>query len=159
MHRYLISSILPIGGALPVAWLFMINRSAQCFRALLWDIRRNQEKPEPVTELDLNHNRVTFLHMDPYKIVTGGPFGYKVNVFETGTGFLANSLDCRVPGDTKEIAGLSAMAVDGCRIVTGNFSEDPGFVYYRDFSSCSIPASLEDTEYGSKFWGSNPLRD
>ena len=126
-----------------------------CSRALLWDIRKNQENPEPVAELELNHNRVTFLHMDPYKVVAGGPFGYKVNVWETSTGCLANSLDCRVPGETEELAGLSAMAVDRCRIVTGGYFGVPGFVYYRDFFNCYVPSSLVDDNSGSKFWESD----
>ncbi|CAL9180761.1 unnamed protein product [Musa hybrid cultivar] len=137
---------------LPSKWLIC---SGGQDKALLWDIRKNQENPEPMAELELNHNRVTFLHMDPYKVVAGGPFGYKVNVWETSTGCLANSLDCRVPGETEELAGLSAMAVDGCRIVTGGCSEVPGFVYYRDFSNCYVPSSLVDDNSGSKFWESD----
>lgn len=130
-------------------------------KTLLWDIRKSQghpEGPEPVAELEVKHNTVKFLHMDPYKIVTGGPFDYRVQVWETGTGFLANSLDCRP--DTREVAGLSAMVVDQCRIVTSGCSDYPEFVCYRDFSGCSLPVSLEDLgAAGSKFWESTPLSD
>lgn len=131
------------------------------YRTLLWDIRKSQghpEGPEPVAELEVKHNTVKFLHMDPYKIVTGGPFDYRVQVWETGTGFLANSLDCRP--DTREVAGLTAMVVDQCRIVTSGCSDYPEFVCYRDFSGCSLPVSLEDLgAAGSKFWESTPLSD
>ena len=43
--------------------------------AMLWDIRRNQEplKPEPIAEMDGHNGPVSYLHMDPYKIVTAGP--------------------------------------------------------------------------------------
>ena len=51
---------------------------------MLWDVRRNQEslKPEPIAELDGHCGQVTLLHMDPYKIVTGGPDNAYVNVWE-----------------------------------------------------------------------------
>ncbi|WOL09165.1 hypothetical protein Cni_G17918 [Canna indica] len=138
---------------LPSEWLIC---SGGQDKALLWDIRKNGETPEPVAELELNQNRVTYLHMDPYKIVTGGPLGYKVNVWETGTGCLANTLDCRACDETEEKAGPSAMAVDKCRIVTTGGPDEPGFVYLRDFSRCSIPASVADMDAGSKFWEINP---
>ncbi|KAG6501229.1 uncharacterized protein LOC121997767 [Zingiber officinale] len=143
---------------LPSKWLMCTGGKD---KALLWDIRKSQEHqegPEPVAELEVNHNTVKFLHMDPYKIVTGGPFDYRAQVWETGTGFLANTLDCR--SDPREVAGLSAMAVDQCRIVTSGCSDSPESVCYRDFSGCSLPVSLEDLgAAGSKFWESAPLND
>lgn len=134
---------------LPSKWLICTGGED---RAMLWDIRKSQDHPEPMADLDSNSSRVTLLHMDHYKVVTGGPFDYRVNVWETNTGFLANSLDCRVPGESESIAGLSAMAVDGCRIVIGGCAEEPGAMYYRDFSNCSVPVSLGDCCSASKFW-------
>lgn len=51
-------------------------------RALLWDIRKSQEgvKPRPMAELDGHNGPVTHVHMDPYKIVIGGPDDYYVHV-------------------------------------------------------------------------------
>ncbi|XP_038985544.1 LOW QUALITY PROTEIN: uncharacterized WD repeat-containing protein alr2800-like [Phoenix dactylifera] len=134
---------------LPAKWLLCTGGED---RAMLWDIRKSQEYPEPMADLDSNSSRVTLLHMDPYKVVSGGPFDYRVNVWETNTGFLANSLDCRVPDETENVVGPTAMAVDGCRIVTGGCADEPGAMYYRDFSKCSIPVSLGGCSSASKFW-------
>lgn len=146
---------------LPSKWLICTGGDD---KAMLWDIRKNQAKPEPVAELEPHVGRVTMLHMDPYKVVTGGPSDYHVNVWETGTGFLVNQLDCRVPGESGDYRfGLSAMAVDGCRIVTSGCAKEPGILYFRDFSNCSVPVSSpgsssgSDCSSGSKFWDSQLL--
>jgi len=52
--------------------------------------------------------------MYPYKVVTGGPFDYHVNVWETSTGALANQLECCLRGESGDIVGLSTMKVDKC---------------------------------------------
>ncbi|OAY63670.1 F-box/WD repeat-containing protein sel-10 [Ananas comosus] len=140
---------------LPSKWLICTGGED---KAMLWDIRRSQESPKCVAELDSN-SRVALLHMDPYKVVTGGPFDYHVNVWETGTGALANTLDCRVPGEPEKVYGLSAMAVAGCRIVTGGCADDPGALYYRDFTNCSVPVSSPGPDSVSKFWEPRSLPD
>jgi len=107
--------------------------------------------PEPVAELE-HGGRVTMVHMDPYKVVTGGPFDYHVNVWETGTGALTNQLDCRLPGETEDIVSLSAMGIDGSRIITSGCTEEPGLLYFRDFSNSSKSISCPSNGSSSKFW-------
>lgn len=101
--------------------------------------------------------------MDPFKIVTGGPSDHNAYVWETGTGVLANKLDCRLPESYDYVynAGLSNMAVDGCRIVT-SCNGMPGHLYFRDFSDCSVHAYLSSSSHedsGSKFWKSRSDSD
>lgn len=129
---------------------------------MLWDIRRNQEtsKPEPVTELDGHIGSVTLLHMDPYKIVTGGLRDRFVNVWETDTGTKTNSLFCSRPELRSTNIGCSAMAIYGCRIVTACYG-DRGLVRIRDFSNATSPI-LEDAKESddvSKFWGTQSYSD
>ncbi|XP_045816846.1 mitochondrial division protein 1-like [Trifolium pratense] len=119
-------------------------------RAMLWDIRRNQEllKPKPIAELDGHSGPVTNVHMDSYKIVTGGPDDAYVNVWEVGTGEQTNSLLCC-------LSGCDAMAVDGCRIITAGYCDRSGHLIYRDFNNATSPVTkLENEPPTSKFWDS-----
>ncbi|KEH24984.1 WD domain, G-beta repeat protein [Medicago truncatula] len=130
-------------------------------RAMLWDIRKNQEplKPVPIAELDGHSGPVTRLHMDSYKIVTGGPDDAYVNVWEVETGVLTNSFLCF---DEEDIGGsfCDDMVVDGCRIVTAsNYNDDWGVFSFRDFDNATIPATKLENEPSSKFWGSQSDSD
>jgi WD40 repeat protein len=118
---------------------------------LLWDIRISSQDSTPVAELD-SDGKVTLLHMDPYKVVTAGPSNHHVNIWDTSSGELLNSLDCRIPGEDMLVTGVSAMSVDGCRIVTTACGSENGVLYYRDFSNCTKPVSAENSETGPKFW-------
>ncbi|KAJ0099924.1 hypothetical protein Patl1_22139 [Pistacia atlantica] len=111
-------------------------------KAMLWDIRRSQEtlKLEPVAELDGHTGPVTHLHMDPYKVVTGGPEDLHVNIWETDTGMQTNSLLCCSSEETKTVIGCSALAVNGCRIATATYSER-GLIKFRNFSHAACPIS------------------
>lgn len=119
---------------------------------MLWDVRRNQEslKPEPIAELDGHCGQVTLLHMDPYKIVTGGPDNAYVNVWEVDTGVQTNSLLCSSTDDAG--SGCDAMAVDGCRITTASYYEDLGVLRFRDFNHATNPVTKLENEPSSKFW-------
>ncbi|XVF58207.1 hypothetical protein PTKIN_Ptkin07bG0045400 [Pterospermum kingtungense] len=132
-------------------------------KAMLWDIRRNQEtsKPEPVTELDGHMGPVTLLHMDPYKIVTGSTGDNFVNAWETDTGTKTNSLLCNRPELGSTSIGCSAMAINACRIVTACYGENQGLVCFRDFSSATRPILEYDDEGDdvSKFWGTQSYSD
>ncbi|KAG5129482.1 hypothetical protein AAZX31_13G050100 [Glycine max] len=121
-------------------------------RAMLWDVRRNQEslKPEPIAELDGHCGQVTLLHMDPYKIVTGGPDNAYVNVWEVDTGVQTNSLLCSSTDDAG--SGCDAMTVDGCRITTASYYEDLGVLRFRDFNHATNPVTKLENEPSSKFW-------
>ncbi|KHN45482.1 TAF5-like RNA polymerase II p300/CBP-associated factor-associated factor 65 kDa subunit 5L [Glycine soja] len=122
-------------------------------RAMLWDVRRNQEslKPEPIAELDGHCGQVTLLHMDPYKIVTGGPDNAYVNVWEVDTGVQTNSLLCSLTDGAG--SGCDAMAVDGCRITTTSYSEDSGVLCFRDYNhDATNPVTKLENEPSSKFW-------
>ncbi|XWS44272.1 hypothetical protein CRYUN_Cryun15aG0030500 [Craigia yunnanensis] len=132
-------------------------------KAMLWDIRRNQEtsKPEPVTELDGHMGSVRLLHMDPYKIVTGGLGDDFVNTWETDTGTKTNSLFCNRLELGSPHIGCSAMAINGCRIVTASYGETQGLVRFRDFSSATRPIleyNDEDVDV-SKFWSTQSYSD
>ncbi|GAU47547.1 hypothetical protein TSUD_284140 [Trifolium subterraneum] len=126
-------------------------------RAMLWDIRRNQEllKPKPIAELDGHSGPVTNLHMDSYKIVTGGPDDAYVNIWEVGTGEKTNSLLCCSHEVDNGISGCDAMAVDGCRIITAGNCNRWGVLTYRDFNNATSPVTkLENEPPTSKFWDS-----
>ncbi|KAK8335041.1 hypothetical protein V6Z12_A09G027800 [Gossypium hirsutum] len=135
-------------------------------KALLWDIRRSQEasKPKAVTELDGHIGSVTLLHMDPYKIVTGGLGDNLVNAWEIDTGKQTNSLLCNRPELGNTNIGCSAMAVNACRIATTSYGESQGLVSFRDFSGAVRPTSSKcnDDEQEAdvwKFWGTQTYSD
>ncbi|XP_022750619.1 uncharacterized protein LOC111299605 [Durio zibethinus] len=132
-------------------------------KAMLWDIRRNQEtsKPEPVTELGGHMGSVTLLHMDPYKIVTGGLGDNFVYAWETDTGKQTNSLLCNRPELGNTNIGCSAMAVNACQIVTASYGENQGLVRFRDFSGANSPIleHNDEDEDVSKFWSTQSYSD
>ncbi|TYH76059.1 hypothetical protein ES332_D04G059800v1 [Gossypium tomentosum] len=108
-------------------------------KAMLWDIRKGQErwKPEPVTELYGRHQTpVTQLHMDPYKIITGGFKSNIVEAWETDTGKKTISFFCSHP-EYRFNRGCSAMAVNACRIVAACHVGVRGFIHFTDFSSAT----------------------
>ncbi|XP_061360831.1 uncharacterized protein LOC133304785 [Gastrolobium bilobum] len=120
-------------------------------RAMLWDIRKNQESltPKPIAELDGHCGPVTLLHMDPYKIVTGGPDDECVNVWEVDTGVQTNSLPC-----FNGLSGCNAMAVDGSRVTTATYSQDLTVLRFRDYHNAKNPLTKLESEPSSKFWDS-----
>ncbi|KAI4351604.1 hypothetical protein L6164_005948 [Bauhinia variegata] len=124
-------------------------------RAMLWDVRRNQEalKPKPIAELDGHGGPVTLLHMDPYKIVTGGTDDSLIHVWEADTGAQTNSFTCCFTERDGSKCGCDAMAVDGCRIATASHCEELGMVCFRDFNDATSPV-MKLEEHSSKFWGS-----
>ncbi|KAI3452336.1 hypothetical protein Pfo_009001 [Paulownia fortunei] len=142
---------------------FLPSKSVLCTggtgRAMLWDIRRvsNTLKVEPTVELDGHVGPVKLLHMDLHKVVTGGPDDPYVNVWEAGTGTQTNSLICSAPDRLPSDLGCSAMAVDGCRIVTASGDDqENAFVRFRDFRTATCHVSLNLSEASSavsKFWG------
>lgn len=121
--------------------------------AKLWDIRRNQDdlKPKPVAELDGHSGPVSFLHMDPYKVVTGCPNDVYVHVWEVDSGTPANSLSCWFDEYTEGSTTLSSMAVDGCRFATASYAGDIGLLRYIDYTNALRPIVRHD-EVVSKFW-------
>ncbi|XP_057984302.1 uncharacterized protein LOC131168679 isoform X2 [Malania oleifera] len=123
-------------------------------KAMLWDIRKNQGtlKPEPVAELDGHQGSITLLHMDSYKIITGGPEDPFVNVWEAGSGRQTNSLLC-CSSEAYSYSGCTAMAVKVCQIVTASCGEAQGLLCFRDFASAGSPALTHQDEPLSKFWG------
>ncbi|KAI9153178.1 hypothetical protein LWI28_007239 [Acer negundo] len=126
-------------------------------KAMLWDARRSQDalKPEPMAELDGHTGSVTLLQMDPYKIVTGGPEDSSVSIWETDTGRQTNSLICNSPEVENTSSGCSAMAVNGCRIVTGSYSG----LLFRDFTNATRPVLKYEDGNDSKFWGTQSYSD
>ncbi|KAA3464723.1 putative E3 ubiquitin ligase complex SCF subunit sconB [Gossypium australe] len=96
-------------------------------------------KPEPVTELYGRHQTpVTHLHMDPYKIITGGFKSNIVETWETDTGKKTISFFCSHP-ENRFNRGCSAMAVNACRIVAACHVGVRGFIHFTDFSSATRP--------------------
>ncbi|KAL2335549.1 hypothetical protein Fmac_016762 [Flemingia macrophylla] len=130
-------------------------------RAMLWDIRRNQEslKPEPIAELDGHCGPVTSLYMDSYKIVTGCPDSAYVNVWEVDTGVRTNSFLCSSIENDGTESGCDAMAVDGCRITTASSGEDWSVVHFRDFNNATNSVTKSECEQSSKFWDSISVSD
>ncbi|XP_074344360.1 ribosome biogenesis protein WDR12 homolog [Apium graveolens] len=124
--------------------------------AMLWDMRTFSEtvKAKPLAELDGHIGPVKFLHLDWYKVVSGSPEDQYVNVWESDTGRQTNILDCNPTDGLNSSTGCSAMAVNGCQIVTGSFTEEQGVIRYRDFNNATSHVLSEGDEGGSKFWGS-----
>lgn len=124
-------------------------------RAMLWDVRRgcDIQKGEAVAELDGHVGNVNLLHMDPYKIVSGGLEDFQVHVWETGSGGRANSFICCPLSDSRPGFGCSAMAVDGSRIVTACNDGDHSALCFRDFNNATVPISSDSCILHSKFWG------
>ncbi|KAL5975453.1 hypothetical protein ACLOJK_019775 [Asimina triloba] len=121
-------------------------------RVMLWDIRRSQEKPQPVATMDGHSGPVAHLHMDPYKIVSGGPNDSYVKIWEADTGIPTNSFTCCILNDVESRVGLSALAVNGCRIVTSCCGEEAGRICIRDFAHASRPVLSHESSLTSKFW-------
>lgn len=119
-------------------------------RALLWDIRKAQELPNTVAEMQ-SDGPVTLLHLDRYKVVTGVPSHGQVHVWETRTGGLLNTLGLGEPAGVRST--VSAMAVDGCRIAMAGSSPEGSMLHYRDFTTASTPVSLPGKEKEVyRFW-------
>ncbi|KAL3723251.1 hypothetical protein ACJRO7_035436 [Eucalyptus globulus] len=122
--------------------------------ATLWDVRKNQgqSKPVPIVELDGQSGPVAHLHMDPYKIVTGGPEDDYANVWEADTANQVNSLISGGLDEWSSTSGCSAIAMDGCCIVTASSGLQYGLVRLRDFTSAEHPDSQYLDEHTSKVW-------
>ncbi|KAD7479511.1 hypothetical protein R6Q59_008337 [Mikania micrantha] len=116
-------------------------------RAMLWDIRKNTGTwgAKPMAELDEHVGPVTHLHMDPYKIVTGGPEDPHVRIWSAGTGNQTNFLSC----SPRISSGCCAMAADGFRIVTLGYNQEFGVLRFRDFNNA---VCTNERVTGSKFW-------
>ncbi|KAM0848430.1 hypothetical protein ACQ4PT_054386 [Festuca glaucescens] len=139
---------------LPSEWLICTGIKD---KALLWDIRKSQELANTVAELH-SDGPVALLHLDPYKVVTGAPWDGQVHVWETRTGHLVNTLSCNNPVKSAGRSTLSAMAVDGCRIITTGSSTEGSLLHYQDFLRSSVPVASSGKEV-SKFWGPQEYDD
>ncbi|CAN6572085.1 unnamed protein product [Malus baccata var. baccata] len=140
--------------AMPFKSLFCIGSHG---RAMLYDIRMNcgTQKSEPIAELEAGHKGpVNYLHMDPYKIVTGSPKDQHVKIWEADTGARTNSLTCGPEGVTNRRSELGALAVNGSRIVTGivNVRDDVrGCLRFRDFTDASCTDMNRDEPPATRF--------
>lgn len=123
---------------------------------MLWDMRMSSAaaaEAEPVATLDGHVGRVAAIHADRYKVVTGGPDDLFVKVWEADTGAPTNSLECCCSSPPADAAvGLSAMAVDGARIVTGGYGEELQLLCFRDYSNSYVPMTDREQASSSKFW-------
>lgn len=122
---------------------------------MLWDIRRSTGTgdADPMAELDGHVGPVTQLHMDPYKVVTGGREDPYVNIWDVDTGnqtnILRSSSNLNLDGGG---CGCCGMAADGFRIVTACFSGEECVVNFRDFNNAVCYGSFSENVTGSKFW-------
>ena len=97
--------------------------------------------------------------MDPYKIVTGCRKDFNINVWETDTGTLTNSLSCRSDDLPTTVSGCTALAVNGCRIVTACGGQGIGAVLFRDFKNATCPVVKFENEHASRFWDPQSYSD
>lgn len=139
--------------------LLILHNILICCSAMLWDIRQCSDSPkaEPLVKLEGQNGPITLLHMDRYKIVSGGAEDPNVHVWDSDTGIQTNSLICNLADGLYSASGCCAMAVDGCKIVTGSVCQELGFLRYRDFnnSTCHvISEEVKEDKPGSKFWDS-----
>ncbi|KAL3346783.1 hypothetical protein AABB24_025293 [Solanum stoloniferum] len=130
-------------------------------RAMLWDVRRGCDIPkgEAVAELDGHRGNVNLLHMDPYKIVSGGLKDFRVHVWETGNGSQLSSLNCCPLSDYHRGFRCSAMAVNGSRILTACNDGDSSDLCFRDFNNATVPIYSDSSILQSKFWAPKSQRD
>ncbi|KAL4577241.1 hypothetical protein LXL04_013346 [Taraxacum kok-saghyz] len=115
-------------------------------RAMLWDIRRSSGTGDAgqVAELDGHVDPMTHLHMDSYKILTGGPEDPWVNIWDADTGNWMNSLKCwNLDG-----GGCCGMAVNGFRIVTAGYNEEECVLTFRYFNNAVSFGSLSENVIG-----------
>lgn len=131
-------------------------------RAVLWDIRKSQDGRylEPLAELVDHNGPVKYVHMDPYKIVTAGPYDYCINVCDVESDTQLNTLNW-CDSELLDVSmgrQLHAMAVDGSRIVTAGCGDD-GLVRFRDFSNASCSVCSYEDQVASKFWNSKTCID
>ncbi|XP_010256532.1 PREDICTED: probable E3 ubiquitin ligase complex SCF subunit sconB [Nelumbo nucifera] len=122
------------------------------YKALLWDVRKNQEEPEPVAELDGHVGPVQFIHMDPYKIVTSGPEDFYVKVWDSETGKQTNSLACCMTEESVPGIGCSATAVNGFQMVTASCGRAAGLLCFRDYTNAARPVPSQEDNQPYKFW-------
>lgn len=128
--------------------------------ALLWDIRKcgGMSKTKPMHVLDGHAGPVKLLHMDAYKVVTGGPDDCYVHVWDPDTGNLMNSLSCSRDGSDNSFR-CTGMAVERSRIVTTSKNGEDGVTVYRDFNDAAQLVASDSGTSGSKFWGSQSDSD
>ncbi|KAM1112163.1 hypothetical protein EV2_046188 [Malus domestica] len=128
--------------AMPSKSLFCVGSNG---RAMLYDTRRNLGtlNSEPIVVDGGHGGPVTYLHMDPYKIVTGSPVDTHFNVLDVNTGALTNSLTCIEYG-TNNSTRCCALAVNGSRIVIGSVNdvEEVGCLLFRDFANANRMSPL-----------------
>ncbi|KAL2620394.1 hypothetical protein R1flu_000599 [Riccia fluitans] len=129
--------------------------------AKLWDMRMcGDAQPEPWVSLGDHVGPVHCLHVDRYKVVSGGQMDRLVRVWDANTASEISVLDTIELDMDILRCGVSAMAVQGPRLLTGTCGDVSGVLRYRDFSNCTNPL---DTDEGmseprrpssSKFWES-----
>lgn len=123
----------------------------------MWDTRKSEASPDPWAVLGNHNGPVSCVHIDAYKVISGGPEDSNVYVWDAKTGCLLNSLDVVDDRDPSTVVGLSAFAAQGTRLVTGTCLGVPGAVRIRDFSNCT-DVKVGDDEGGevsmqsSRFW-------
>lgn len=101
-----------------------------------------------MAELDGHVGPVTHLHMDSYKVVTGGPEDPNVSIWAADTGDQTNVLSCS-PHDS---IGCASMAADGFRVVTSSYDQGFGVLRFRDFNNAVCSGSSDEQQTGSRFW-------
>eukprot|EP01018_Ginkgo_biloba_P010304 Gb_04066 [translate_table: standard] len=121
--------------------------------AKLWDIRSRCENPEPMAVLENHSGPVKSIHIDSYKVVTGGPSDKSVYIWDAKTTDELLSLECAEEAILNDVR-VGALAVNGARIVTGTCGELPGIIRFRDFSNCTVPllTGNQNAENVLKFW-------
>lgn len=122
-------------------------------------MNQDSVNPKPVTELDGHNGPVVHLFMDTYKIVTGTSDDVCINVWSTDNGKHTNSLICCSPEEVGCMDGCSAMAVNGCKIITAAHGEERGLLRYRDFANASCPVPKCEDPHTSKFWNAESYSD
>ncbi|BFI18060.1 hypothetical protein MPTK1_6g12130 [Marchantia polymorpha subsp. ruderalis] len=128
--------------------------------AKMWDMRMgSDDQPEPWVTLGDHDGPVHCLHIDRYKVVSGGQHDRLVRVWDANTGEEISVLDTIELDRDSFRCGVTAMAVQGSRLVTGTCGDVSGVLRYRDFSNCTNPLDAPGvvteprSEGGtSKFW-------
>eukprot|EP00850_Spirogloea_muscicola_P004218 SM000018S03583 [mRNA] locus=s18:160230:163334:- [translate_table: standard] len=132
-----------------------IDKAAQ-----LWDLRALGSQSTPLAIMTGHRGPVSMLHLDSYKLVSGGKSEQAVHVWDSNTGNEITQLSCALGCEEEDAcARLVALAVQGPKVVLT--TRYPAGVIFRDYSnSCTPLGQVSPSDEGchskSKFWETTP---
>eukprot|EP00850_Spirogloea_muscicola_P000238 SM000001S04640 [mRNA] locus=s1:1436818:1439728:+ [translate_table: standard] len=128
--------------------------------AQLWDLRALGSQSTPLATMTGHRGPVSMLHLDSYKLVSGGKSEQAVHVWDSNTGNEITQLSCALGCEDEDARPrVVVLAVQGPKVVLT--TRYPAGVIFRDYSNCCTPLgkvspSDEGGHAKSKFWETTP---